>query len=73
LAELADAMDSKSIDTPSETPKKQGESADQGVGLRSPCADAPSDPDAAALAALLPRLTPKQRRQLLILARSMIE
>jgi hypothetical protein len=41
--------------------------------LSGACPDAPPDPDAAALVALLPRLTAKQRRQLLALAQSMVD
>ena len=68
LAELADAMDSKSIGPTLKTPAKSGDSQKGADCLRSACAD-----DASELLKLLPKLAPKQRRQLLTLARSVVE
>lgn len=82
LAELADAMDSKSIANPSKMPGKQ---AYRAPARQSPCNPhaggasgpldlalaQPQDMDLAEVLAAWPRLEPKQRRQLLLLVRSM--
>jgi hypothetical protein len=83
LAELADAMDSKSIGHPSKTTENQQISTDLGNALRSPCADAdrkpelreqsPTDPALAELLSAWPKLAVKERRQLVVLVRSMVE
>jgi hypothetical protein len=73
LAELADAMDSKSVASHHNHTVKPAKSQNDGKSCAEPCATPASDPDTAALTALLPKLSAKQRRQLLALARSMVD
>ena len=70
LAELADAMDSKSIARTTKTPVNIDESAAGSGVLRSACA---GDATAEELATVWPRLTAKQRKQLITLAKSMVD
>jgi len=61
------------IDSPAKNRTGAIKTADSQVCLSAACPETPPHPDAAELAGILPRLTAKQRRQLLALARSMID
>jgi len=68
LAELADAMDSKSVVRPSKTPENQHISTDSSDALRIPCSD---DPQLKAILDAWPKLSAKERRQVAALVSSM--
>jgi hypothetical protein len=66
LAELADAMDSKSIGTPQESPKKTAETVESNPCLRTACAsEGFQDPDLRAVVAAWPHLSPHARGMIL--------
>jgi integrase len=73
LAELADAVDSKSTDCPPENPQNKAFLERDGQRLSSACPQPASDDPITTLTKLLPTLSAKSVRQLLALARSMVE
>jgi hypothetical protein len=64
LAELADALDSKSRATPQKPSVKPSDSENQPARLRNACADQPPDPQLAGIVKAWPSLPPDVRKMI---------